>query len=74
MLRRPLVLLVTLLLAVVLTSAALAANVRRLFDDPAAAEKIGAAARATVESEASIGAFATRLEATCRRVVEGRAR
>ena len=55
-------------------SAALAAHVRRLLGDPAAVEEIGAAARATVEREASIGAFAARLETTCRRVVEGRAR
>ncbi|MCE9611243.1 MAG: glycosyltransferase family 4 protein [Chthoniobacter sp.] len=54
-------------------STALSANVRRLLDDPVAAERIGTAARATVENEASIVAFAERLEATCRRVTAARA-
>lgn len=50
-------------------SAALGEKVRGLLADSARAERMGAAARATVEREANIGAFARRLEETCQLVV-----
>ena len=50
-------------------SADLAAKVRSLLDDTTRAARTGAAARETVEREANIGAFAQRLEETCRMVV-----
>ena len=50
-------------------SAGLAAQVRGLLGDSARAARMGAAARETVEREANIGAFARRLEETCRVVV-----